>query len=610
MMRAPTFTPTFTPVHAYKARFTAPEGPTLGNMVGRVLAASGAELDQMGGLRSAIQALTDDTAGRARALQDHAALTNLVDVHGSMQGGAAVAAQPQALDELARIRDEGQATLGTPGMIAAYDQQISPAIDDAANQITGHALQQAGVERQSVADQAMQTAQQSAASAWQDPSRFVQGLGTVQALALGQTGPEASNEDRAGAVRSAVGGAVANAVDQALGAGEPEFAAHIVGGWGDTLSPAAYQLSVARLGQAAQNQRMATIFAQAAGGNPLPDAADTAPVAPSPDTVAIAAPTGAAVHPIAGGTVTALDGAPDNASVHILHPDGSNTVYGGLGLAAVGPGDQVSPSHVIGSASPIVTLAATTPSGDAADAGTLLRNAGGAGALVGATDTPRAWDRQTMLDRIAQRQDLSPGDQMLATRFAERHIAADLAQQAANDRAAGRSVVSLVAAAPDSIAQAADLPSDLAGQMTPATLGQVDGALRGAAQSATVPAPDNPAALRLELQQRQAPGDFAQVNLATRIGEIHPADLAQFAANQSNIVSGQAVDAPQDSRAAVLDALARHEFMGGTSLPDDVLPAVKNQAETVLRLNQADIADRPTIDSVVGDAIQNQLNTP
>jgi hypothetical protein len=608
-MRAPAFTPAVEPVHAYRERFLAPDGPNLASTIGRVLTAGGADLDPIEGLRSAIQAMSESTAGRARAVQDQAALASLVDAHAGLQGGAAVVAQPQALNALEQIKADGQATLGTPGMIAAYNRQLDPAVDDATNRITGHTLQQMGVERQAVADQTMQAAQLAAAAAWQDPTRFVQGLAAVHALALGQTSPVASDDDRASAARTAVGGAVANAVGQAIASGEPEFAAHIVGGWGGALTPAAYQQAIARLDQAAQNRRMGAIFAQAAGGNPTTDAADALPAGAEPGTVVMAAPTGAAVHPIAGGIVTALDGTPDNASVHLLHPDGSSTTYGGLGLAAVGPGDLVTPAHVIGSASPVVTLAATAPSGEAADANALLRNAGGPGMLVGASGTPRVWDAPTIGERIAGRQDISPDEQMLAASLAQRRIAADHAQLIAGDLAAGRSVVSLAASAPGSISQAADLPGNVASQMMPSTLAQVDSALRKAAQAPDVPAPDNPGALRLELMQRQAPGAFAQTNLAPLIGSIDPADLSQLAARQASLAAGQAPDPAQDSRSAVLDSLARHEFISSSRLPDEILPAIKDHAETLLRLNQTDVSDRPTIDSTVADAIQNQVDT-
>jgi len=599
-MRAPTSISPSAPVEAYKARFWGPGTLSLGNTIGQALAVGGAVLKDSAATHSAIRALSDDTAGRARALRDKAAVTNLVDVHGDLTGGDAVAAQPQALDELARIQADSQATLGTPGMIAAYDQQMGPAIDDAAGRITGHALRQAVVERAAVGDQELRSAQQAAGDAWQDPARLIGGLNTVRDLAADQVGDAADPEDRVAAMRSAVGGAVANAVGQAFAAGEPEFAAHIMAGFGDTLSPAAYQLAVAKLGQANQAQRMAGIFGEAAGGTSRVD-----PVEGPPGTVAIDAPAGAAVHPIAGGVVNAVTGAPDNATVEILHPDGSSSAYGGLGMAAAAPGDMVTPAHVIGSASPVVTLAANTPGGDAIDAGLLLRNAGGAGAVIGGTEQPRIWDMPELLGRIAQRGDLSPDDQALAANFAQRRMAGDHAQQAAGDASAGRSVVSLFAADPDGVRQVADLPPDVAGRLSPAALAQVDGALRKVAQ-ATLPSPDSAPALRLELQARQAPGDFAQRNLAPFIGEIHPDDLALLASGQGAIAAGLPDVGLPDGRAAILDAIARHEVVNSAVVPDDFLPLVQNTSSTMMRLNRIAPDDRAAIDNTVADAIQSQ----
>jgi hypothetical protein len=602
-MRAPVYKPALTPVEPYHARYSAPTGPGPGATIGRVLSAAAADLRDLTGVHAAIRSFTDDTAGRGRALRDQAAVTGVVDDHAGLQGAAAVAAQPQALGDLARIRDAGQAALGTPAMAAAYDAQIGPAIADAAARITGHALNQAMVERQALTDQTMQTAQRDAALAWHDPGRFVQGLGAVQTLAAAQAGPMASETDRVAAMRGAVGGAVAQAIGEALAAREPEFAAHIVDGWGDALSPAAYQLAVARIGQGAREHQMATIFAQAAGGN---RASDPSASVQSADATAIYAPPGAAVHPIAGGTVAAIAGTPDNASIRIVHPDGSNTEYGGIGLAAVAPGDLVSPQHVIGSAGPVVTLQATTPTGQPADAAALLDNAGGAGAMIGTTDTPRAWDLPTMIERIAARQDLPDQDRALAASLGQRRMLSDSAQLAANDQAAGRTIATMAAAAPASFAQGADLPIDLAARLTPANFANVDNALRNAAQSAAVPGPGNATALRLELLQRRSPDQFVQTNLAPLIGAVHTDDLARLAQSQSAMAAGQTADDPGDHRAAVLDALARHEFMTGEALPDAILPTVSNQATTLLRLNQTDPGDRPAIDAAVADAIQNR----
>jgi hypothetical protein len=366
-------------------------------------------------------------------------------------------------------------------------------------------------------------------------------------------------------------------------------------------------MAIARVGQAAQNQRMATVFAQAAGGNRVQDPPAAVPPA---NAIPIAASVGAAVHPIAGGKVTAVDGPPENAAIRITHPDGSDAVYGGIGLAAVAPGDLVAPRHVIGSAGPVVTLQTTTPTGESGDAAAWLHSAGGTGAMIGTIDAARGWDMPTMLDRIAARQDLSQEDRALAASFGQRRMASDTAQLAENDLAAGRNVVTLIAAKPVAFAQSADLPVDLAANLTPATLANVDAALRSAGQSPSVPTLDTPTSLRLELLQRQAPAQFAQTNLASLIGTAHPDDLARLAQNQSVIVSGKSVDSTGDQRSAVLDALATHEFMTGERLPDTVLPLVSNQAATMLRLNQTDPGDRSAIGATVADAIQNQRDQP
>lgn len=606
MIRAPGLTPQFTPIQPYKARFYAPAGPNLADTIGRALVAGGADLGQLGDMRSAIAAVSDDNAGRARALQDKAAIDQLVAGHGALQAGAAVAAQAQALEAIDRIRAQGQAGLGSPAMVAAYDAQLGPAIDEAASHVTGHALAQVGVERQAINDRTMAVAQQTAASAWKDPARFVQGLAQVQALAQGAAGLDASEADKTGLARAAIGATVGKAVDGALTAGEPDFAAQIVGKWGDTMSPAAYQRSVARLGQAAQIRRMEAIFGEAAGGNPAPDPGAAAAPPPPGDALTIAALPGAAVHPVAGGVVGAVSGDPANATIEIVHPDGSGLTYGGLGLAAVATGEQVTPAHAIGSAGRAVTLAATTPLGLAADAAPLLRDAGGPAALIGASQTARNWDEATVLARIAQRQDLSDADKALAANWAQRRMADDRTAQALSDLAAGRAVVSLATAAPRALTQAADLAPDLAARMTPATLADVDGALRRAALAATLPRPDNATALRLELMQRQDPAQFAQTNLGSYIDKVHPADLSQLAENQRRITDGQALAGAPCARAVILDAMARHEFNSASSLPDAALPAIKAGAEAALRLNQTDLADRPTIDSAVAHAIQNQ----
>jgi hypothetical protein len=618
-MRAPSYATGLIPVEPYKARFSAPAGPTLAGIAGRVMVASGNELGRLAApqlaqdvpAQTVIEAVTNDTAGRARALQDRAALADVVALHTGMQGSTAIAGQASALDALERIRQDGQSALGVHGMIEAYDRQMAPAMADAVGRISDHTLRQTVVERANVADMELKGAQHSAAQDWRDPPRFVRSLADLGTMASSQLGPDASDTDRAQAVRGAIGGAIAKAVDHALSAHEPEFAAHIVNGWGETLTPAAYQTAVARLSQASQDRHMASIFAEAAGGNIPQGAASGASMPlPPPDAIAVAAPVGAAVHPLAGGTVTALDGPPDNASIRISHPDGSSATYGGLGLTAVRPGDIVTPAQAIGSARPTVMLATAAPDGKPADAGAWVQQAGGSGALIGDAGTARVWDMPAMLERIAGRADIPPEDKTLASNFALRRMAVDHARLIADDIASGRSVATLVAGAPDRFAQIADLPGNVTASMSPAMLAQVDTALRNAAAAPAQPAVDSPAALRLALMQRQDPSAFTGINLAPFIGAVHPADLGTIAESQSRLASGQEPVRSGDHREAVLDGMARYELTSGAPLHDDLLKQIRDQAEARLRVDRIDPTDRSAIDNGVTNAIQTGLNPP
>lgn len=595
------------PVHAPFATQDAAGPSTLG---GRMMIRGGHDADPKAAARSAVQAITNHTAGHAQALSDRAAVAGVVARHALLRGGAAVAHQPHALEALAQIREHGQTALEAPGMVAAYNLHVSPPIAEAADRITVHTLQQAQVEQAEVAGQELLAAQESAASEWRAPAQFVQRLAAVHALAMDQLPPDTDTIDRLAAAHIAVGRAVGVAMDKAIAAKETEFATHILSGWGNTLTPAAYQLAIARLEQAAMADRIAAIFADAAGGNPAPDSAQAGPADGASDMLMIAAPTGAAVHPIAGGVVDALSGPTDNMSVHIRHPDGSGLCYGGIGLAAVRAGDLVTPSSVIGSARPTITLAATKVSTKASETAALVHSAGGISVLISGIETPRTWDMQAMTDRIRQQGGVTTDECALAISHALRRMNADQAAQAAGDLAAGREAIITVAAEPDRYARATDLSREIAAQFTPGGLARIDDALHRLTLLATPPVPDNPDALRLELLQRQFPQAFVTIDLVPLIGIIHPADLAQLATSQASLASGEDVRNHNDRRSAILDAMARFEIVGCCGLPDLDLPAIMVRADTLVRVNQTDPADRLAIDSRVAAAIQHLMVCP
>lgn len=583
----------------YRARFVAPEGPTFAGTLGRLISAAAPDAAGLSADLAQRSAQSEAVAGEARALQDRAAIRDMVQSHGALTGAAAVFGQPDTLGAMADIAARGRDALGSPTMVAAYDKAIAPVLADASARITAHALNSADVERAALRQRILADAQDETSSDWNDPARFVAGLGRIAGLADAVAGLDARAGDRAVVVNNAVGGAVAGALRQALDAGDTAIAGHIISGWGRTLDPATYQDGVARLGAAAQATRMRAIFADAASGG------QTAASAPgNPDAFVLAAPAGAAIHPIASGVVRAIDGEDANRAVTIAHPDGSATVIAGLGQIAVAPGAMVTRAHVIGSAGPVVTLSGQASDGTPIDAASLMQAAGGDQALTGSTEAPRAWDIPAMLARIDGRSDLTGADRALAHDLALRRMVNDSAQLAANDLAAGRVVARLIASNGPSPESTVDLPDGVKAGLSPTTLAQVDAALRSAAYAPAAPAADGPAALRLELLQRRDPGAFGQINLAPLVGSIAPQDLDRLAGTQDALAHGQALPSASDMRSAILDSIARHEFSSGSVLPDAALPAVLARANAALRMGGAEPTDRAASDAAVSSAIQ------
>lgn len=548
--------------------------------------------------RGAPEALADVSAGRLRVVADRARLATIVAQHAGLIGSDAIAARPNALADLAQVRSDGEAALDSPENRAAYSERIVPGLADAADRINRHAARQAAVARAGLALSEIGAAQKAAAQSWQDPDRFVQGLHALAAAAASHADPEAPEADRAKFVRGAIGTAVGAALDHALDANEPEFASHILAGWGDSLPPAVAQRTVARLDAAAREARFARVFCDAAGGG---DSSDDA----ARSGLVLDVPVAAAVHPLAGGVVSAVHGPADNSAITVRHSDGSSATYGGIGLAAVAPGDRVGTPQVLGSARKQLTLEITDANGTPVDPGSWLDRAGGAAAMTGPATAPRSWAVDAMLDRVAQHSDLSGADLAAAQAFAQRRMDGDHAALARGDRALAREVIAMRAPAPGRMQDAADIPDAITALASPAGLARIDNALRTAAQAPAEPLPGGPAALRIAILQRQLPATFANSDLAPLIAAVHPTELAAIAHDQQAILAGKVPESAGDARSAVLDALARHEWMSGSALPDADLPGILGDALARLRLDHTDPGDARAVEAHVADAIQS-----
>lgn len=546
-----------------------------------------------------IATLAEVNAGRRRALDDGARLATIVARHAQLVGSDAVGAHDDALGAVEHVRTEGQAALPSSAAQAAWAERIAPDLADAATQIHRHSAAQAVVDHAAVAVSGIADAQTAAAESWRDPARFVQALQALAMLANSHVTPDASKADQARIVRGAVGGAVGMALDRALDAQEPEFAAHILSTWGETLPPAMLQKTIARLDGAARDARLARVFCEATAGHG--EAA-----MPAAGRLAVNAPPGAGLHPLAGGEVIAVEGPTHDATISVRHPDGSTAQYGGVGLAAVTPGDLATPAQVLGSTRDTATVALTGADGQPIDPATWLDRAGGAGALIGTSATPRQWNGDEVLRRIAARNDISEIDRAAAKALAARRMAKDKATLAAGDRALSRATIALCAERPHGIVDATGLPDALKAGASPRGLAMIDRVLREAALTPATPPRNSPDALRLDILRRQSPDAFAAINLAPMIAAAHPADLAALAGAQAALAQGATPPSPADARAAVLDAMARHEWIGGAALSDAELPAILGDALVRMELDHTDPAAARAVQGHVADAIQSR----
>lgn len=552
-MRAPLYSRAVSTIATSRERFRASDDPASGGAVGMGMIRLGravAPADE----RQTILALSENSAARARALRDRAALDDLIAAYRALPAREAIARQREMLDAIDRLREAADASLGSPGMAAAFDELAGPHYDRARADVLDHVLAQTVQERHSVLAAELAATQARAARNWQDPDRFSAALDEVADAARAQAREMGAN------AADPVGPALAEAIDaaahRALDAGEPDFAAHLAAAFGDLLPAQARNRLLARLSTPMTERDRAALFAQAIAGEG--DASDS-----SPQTIAIVAPAAAAIHPAIGGRVEAVDGT--GGHVRIAHPDGTSALYEGLGLAAVSPGEQVTPASVIGSAGPACRFTLLGPDGMPADPCPVLPG-GVAEALVGPIDTPRQWDAAIVLARIAARNDLAPEARDGALIFARQRMADDARTLAERDRLAGRAAALHAATATVRPGSVADLPGNIVRQLSPASLARIDDALRQASEQ-DEPAPDGPVTLELEIQRRRYPDRFAKTDLSGAIGRVRWDELAQLAQMQEAMTSADGIRAAAERRSAMLDSLAAGAIQSGDDSP-------------------------------------------
>jgi transposase-like protein len=310
----------------------------------------------------------------------------------------------------------------------------------------------------------------------------------------------------------------------------------------------------------------------------------------------IGAALGAAIHPIAGGTVEAVtQDARSGRWVAVKHPDGTTSTYAHMGNQSVKVGDVVAPDTVLGTVGmtghttgPHVHLRVRDAHGADLDPQKVIGGSVDRATVVGSPQTPRNWDQGAIITAIDKRDDWSFEEKEEVKAFAREHMAQDEAALADQYGDAADNLHQWIGnyqashngedPPPDAI------PPNIAGKVNPALLAEMRGNLakgQKAKYDAAVKKEQENTALALKLQSYLEPDKFAQTDLRKYQGLVPFSDLSSLAEEQAK----RRASARQWSSAdASASALATFERRNPGLLPSN--PGVKHPDEMVAHNRQ------------------------
>lgn len=425
MPRIPTYQPgQVGPVQTTQARFRAPD--MSGSGLGAGLVDLGRSVGNYAEMQDHLNAQNDDTQARKMAAEAHGKFSGLVQQFGTQLGGNARMAQPDTMRQLQSIRDDYIGQASNPRMKQLLEERLAPLFADSQSSIFGHALKQSQVERAGALKSELDLAQSEASPLFGNPEKFGAALGKVRAAAQAYADFTGAGAGADLIVREATGSVYATAIGSALGSGDVEMAKTIFDAHHDEMTfdqrnRAFSTLQKPLLEHQGRMDAFASLPASggagaASGGGSFAMPVDgkvTSPFgakrgAETHSGMDIAAPTGSAVHPMAGGVV--VDVAQDDRSglyVRIKHDDGHISSYAHLGAQSVKKGDQVEAGTVIGTigmtghtTGPHVHLRVKDAAGNDVDPASLMGGKAGAQKVIGATDAPRNWDLNAWITGI------------------------------------------------------------------------------------------------------------------------------------------------------------------------------------------------------------------
>ena len=617
MPRIPTYQPgQVGPVQITDARLR-PADSGAADMIGRgmqQLGRAGAEFAQV---QDRIAAQNDDTQARKAALEFAGKATALRATFGSLQGANAREAQAATEKQLSALRDQTLGTAANPRMRQLMEERVGSLYIDAANSIAGHAIQQQQVERKGVLSGAIGLAQDEAAGVYGDAAKFPEAVGKVRAAAQ-EYAEFAGMGDGAGSyIKEQVGGVYANAVLNALTAEDVPMAEAIFDAHKDEMTFAQRNQAFASLQKPLLERDSALAFREVTSGA-APVSGKPADVAPgtyqSPvaggrvsskfgearggerhSGLDIAAPMGAAIHPIAGGVVEEVT-QDDRAGrwVKVRHPDGTTSTYAHMGNQSVKQGDPVSPSTVLGTvgmtgrtSGPHVHLVVRDAAGERVDPEKVIGGRAAGGQVIGATSAARNWDQASVLSAIDKREDWSFEKRERVKAYARQQMAKD--ESALSDRyqdAADRAAIYI--GKNPGLTSVDQLPADIRNSMNPRDLLALGERLKSAAEAGVKP--NGPEAQRLNQLRILKPDEFAQLNLSDALGKVSMAELDTLRQQQAEMrVKSKNVWSPSSG---ITSALSYGKNISGLKLkPEEEAAVVQTMEIEATRLHAAGKTD-------------------
>ena len=624
MPRAPQYQQNGGGVAPVSARLQAP-APT-GNAIGE-------GFERVGQALSVIDRLNeqhDDTVARQQVLAMQPQLSDALTQFKTQQGGNAVDGLPAAQKKLDDLRKQGLEGLKSPRAQKIFSERFGSLYASALGEINAHAIEQAAVQRDQMHMGELQQAQDAASGLYGNADDLKAGIGVVgqkaQALAdfRGMSGASATQF-----IKQQQGVVYATAINTLVKDSKVDLAAAIFDAHHDEMTFEQRNAALDALREPMRKRVAADRFMEVTAGlgvaRAAPEAAKGKPGVAAQTPVAngrvtntfeqhrergsagldIGAPLGAAIHPIAGGTVEAVT-QDDRAGrwVKVKHPDGTTSTYAHMGNQSVKVGDAVTPDTVLGTVGmtghttgPHVHLRVRGADGADLDPQKVIGGRTGAPSVVGSPQAPRNWDQGAIIAAIDKRSDWSFEEKEEVKAYARQRMGQD--EQALNDQyqdAADKVhewVGNYQASHNGDYPPPEAVPTGLLGRMKPADAAELRGnlakALKAKSDAAEAKAQDM-TALGATLRMYNDPQGFMKADIPKEyMGKVSPSDFAQLVTAQARMRADASKPQAWEPFKDSATALAQYSAFNSLDLKDKdkaaALQTMQAQADAFVAKN-------------------------